>query len=160
MQASAFHLEHRATVELSLFFNWGTYTTYHPIAKCLGRADLLIGFLGIYFSSWCLKPARDFSLRCSKGVGNSTLHLVGLAPAKGQQHYKSSKYLYARQHIVRWNKSKASQEGWNDTWLCREAGLLNHLQKARKCLVSKMAYYSTDIDSDPLCLNLRNMGIV
>ena len=95
---STLQLQHWATVGLSVFINWGTYTTYHPTAKSLGRADLLIRFLGIYFSSWCLRPARDFSLYCDKGLGNSTLHLVGLAPAKGQQHYKPSKYLYALRH--------------------------------------------------------------
>lgn len=73
----------------SLFINWGTDTTYHTNAECLGRADLL-RFLGIYCSV-SLKPAKNFPLCC--GTWEFNLHLVALAWAKGQQHSKASKYL-------------------------------------------------------------------
>lgn len=85
--APTLHLQHGATVGLPLFVNYGTYTTTHPIAKHLGRSDLLKSFLGIYFFCWSLRSDRDFSLYCGKRIGNSALHLRGLVPAKAQQAY-------------------------------------------------------------------------
>lgn len=55
--------------------------------------------------------------------------------------------------MKRWNKAKVVQEGWADIWLHRETGLLNHFQKARKCLVRNWLIPPV-MCSDALCLDL------